>query len=388
MSDYKYCFLEAKYDANPALYGVVLADDNFWKTAKSVVSHDELLSMSDKFITDFKQEDGYLKCSTDTPILELNSIVASQQGKERVTESSVSLFSLLYEGALNKFFIVDSVDGDCITEGFTSFRKIQFSRSTMTCFARISNSEGVYNKLIVTTDKCNPELHSFSFITPRDYSFSNPYCGFEKVVLVNGKEYNLWSTRNIPVYENCVQMSAPLINKAVQTAERYRAAQAVINDLLQIFVKKESKETAWRGGNKSYESVYRVLFKSTGKKFNTAAKNEITDFINSRLAEQSINEIKSEVMQRSFTPVQKFAGAYMLHVLSCINANPEEAVSTIVSTLNDINRTLFMSELYCYRVRLHTLTTKEHLTSSEPPVLSGGGERDVTFVEEVFSYDA
>lgn len=388
MDKYKYCFLDTKYEGSNHLYLVVLADEYFWDIAYLITDLDGLKNMKNQYITDYSFDSEYLQCYNGLPSVPENEVVIRNKNTLLKITHNQSLFTLLCEGTKNKFLILAdaAVESGLFSDGCCEFRKIQYSKSTMSCYCKMVTKSGIFNKMIVTVDK-SPVLSPFYFATPRDYQFNNSSCKFIKDTEINGIAYNIWNTGILPLFEDDICLSKPLINKAVNMVERYSAAKVLIYNLvkkLAPYPNDTGKE--WIGGSGSYSPRCYVRLKSTTKKFNADAKIEITDYVMKNINAMSLQQLhESLIKSQKFSNLQKFSGAYLASVLDAIKHSENMDIGIAINTLHSIEYSLMLTSMFTYRVCLHLLITKKHLVSyDEGYMIGGGGERDFTFVEEVF----
>ena len=139
----KYCYLNRIYDVNGVTkyYEVVLSDECFLNPVVRTIGLEELIRFSDDpmITTDFRIEDGILRSySSEISRSELTSSVNKDEDLPVFINDVFTLYDLLSLGVQNDFCVMDKalLDFDEHTgNGFTNFRNIKFSKSSMTILA-------------------------------------------------------------------------------------------------------------------------------------------------------------------------------------------------------------------------------------------------------------
>lgn len=388
MADYKYCFIDVRYRGDTSLYLLTLSDEVFFDTATLITDVEGLKDLEGKYTTDFKIDNDYLQCNSEIADVLQNDLVLKSKDRVIELENEDSIFTFFMEGVRNDFLILsdDAYSSGDFTDGYCKFSKIQFSKGTMSCYCKIVKDNKVFNKMLITVDCSNIVMNSFFFATPRDYDFSNSSCDFKKTMEFKGISYNVWEAKSLLVYENNVCLSYSMINKAVNMLERYRAVRATVNDIYSKFMP-ESDKMEWVGGNNDYTPKYYVFLNSSGKKFTATARKDVLNFVMMSLEECNYQEFLQKLgKKKSFSALQRFVSAYVAKLMFYLQDNPDSFVTELTHILNKLDSSIMQISMYLYRVRLHTLVTKEHLVSTDCPIIIGGGEQNFTIVEEVFQY--
>ena len=174
----RYCYLSKIYESSSGeskLYECVLCDETFSDIAIYRVDLDTLKGLANdhKLIKNFVIEDGYLRCENTTRQL-LNNLIESSKGKyiRKRDTKLYSFYDFVRNGIKTECYFVhpdyaladNSLDGI----GFSHFKNIRVSESTMSVYCNILTEEGLKHLSLIRLENKKLVMNNLFVAVPDD----------------------------------------------------------------------------------------------------------------------------------------------------------------------------------------------------------------------------
>lgn len=383
------------------MYDIIEYDDKLVEMTQKILDLDGLqieLKRVNPLKCDFKITDGILQCNSmiePCPVEEplLHKAMCSAQLVNGMPNKS-SLYQLLIEGAENGYLIVNDEANLEHGEGTAKFTDIRFSKNTMTVYARMYDSEGFYNRMLVTYSNGMLEFKPFIFATPKVLSCILGCTDLKKTVKINNVEYHLWKTGVLSVYDDSVVYAQGIVNQACCEDIVYGGALTMASDFisgLTEYLGYEDRKLQWSGGSGDYRSVYGVYFTSSCPKLGEQAReiirrtvlNALSQGVSCEEARKIVANALDEINCKNRTSV---FSANVFAVLAAKEGSVQEKLKCALETKNELQQRIFWRNLYLYRVRTYLLFQRINPVPFSRPALFGGNTTEYTNVKAAF-YD-
>lgn len=402
-----YCFLNNIYcdNAEPVLYELILSDEQFTRTSLFRVSLPELRQVytETKAIKDWYFDGDYLKCNSEIDEVPITDIIAETKGQLISCNSDESsFFEFLRVGESHGYLVVTGnvakSQGDWDGAEISPFRRIHFSASTMTSYVQIFSSEGLRNLMLVVINDGVLSMNEFYYAVPEEevqsivsdgHVFPGQYVCHKRI---NGAEYRIYNSGMLPIYENSMILSKPLINRAMNCRMRaddvVHAAKRFISGFFSQ-LDTQSEEIKWVGGTKDYRTKYGVYFKSARK---PASRKSLDSLIQLCVRDimpkcNSFTEAVQELDEQGLNTDGRFIAKMLVAGLFASRDNSGDSMLAGITLLQDTTeRSVFYADLFLYQVRVYMYLTQYMFLGFgyNSRVLAGGCETNSTIIEEVF----
>lgn len=404
----RYCFLETIYvKKNTELYEVVQCECSplFSDVVAQRLTLEDLKILAEDraVLCDFSfDENGFFKCSPTVKRINVTNLSGDDLVREiQVSSSGAGFTDLLYEGAIKDFWIlgdataatlvnVDSVEH---ATDVVHFNSIRFSQNTMSVYAQIVDGNSLYNLMLVYLENGVLRQRPFYFCTNPGEGVNTAGCKFIKEVTINGVHKLLWYSGILMLYDENDFISTSMINKAVCTSMRQRAAVDILSDYLAscwdfLYPDKKSESLEWGGGNNSYVSQYGVSFKSSMKRLSKAEKELVINTVLSDLSLRcsSLQEMKVALRDYAWSPLMKFVAQNLFIGVNISSGDTSDLVRRVQTVKDHAISELFFSDLFLYRIRTKAYVMHINIVDPMKPIIGGGNEMEVTYVQEGFFY--
>lgn len=377
------------------LYHVAVVDEELLHVSHKVCTSEELENLTKTEKCDFSFEHGILRCNSMLKISDITedlfeSLLRSEQSGNKGPDSSV-VYSLFAMGIKEDFIILDGENETdwCKNIGIAAFRNIQFSKTTMSVYARMCNGEdGIFNKMIITSDNGVLTFHPFKFgICCDDNNTHVAISGCSNtgaVIKLHGRDYQVWETSLLNIYDANTEFSPAVVNQSMCDVQVMQTSLDMVNDFIAGL--SGTEETyQWAGGSSDYSGQRGVYLESSCKKLSRKHMNGLKSAVLEALSEGKSEEDVKEAGFTYLKNVNNFdrLGAYVTIILTQLALHPgdfNEKLTFAFNTKKQIQNRLFWLNMYLYRVRTKALLEQRTLTSYGQPYLVGGNTREFTIV--------
>ena len=399
------CYLNKVYENSEneiVLYECILSTSTFQNIESCRVDLEGLKKFAEDetLCTNFTMQDDYLRCDI-LPVQKINNIIADSKGKHIPQRESklFTIYDLITIGLDNNFFYVNSNFANNQQElngiGFTHFRNLKFSESTMSVYFHVKDEDGLrQDSLIFMKDGCLI-LNDFYFAAPLDWSFS----GISKnntpvkigAITLNGTEYLLYKTKDLALYDMNTIIAKPLVNKASVVYLKNKNIYNVLNDyssaVSSALYKNEEAAITWSGSGRSLASPFGVYYKANCDSLTSDQRSSIINKVLKLIAEckdAEPQEIIGVIKTWRMTPLMKLCAINLAAVV--FDSTPEDALYKAATQKENCARMMVLSGLYLYKVRSCTYITKTWLVPANAPIFGGSDEYISTIAKEIFNY--
>lgn len=387
----KYCYLNRIYDVNGVTkyYEVVLSDECFLNPVVRTIGLEELIRFSDDpmITTDFRIEDGILRSySSEISRSELTSSVNKDEDLPVFINDVFTLYDLLSLGVQNDFCVMDKalLDFDEHTgNGFTNFRNIKFSKSSMTIYVRMIKDNEIYNINLAKIHQGVVHTEPFFFLVPDDFVGEIPNCSFMKKIVVNNRKYSIYVSGVSMLFVPVSAITPPLINKACCLSVAVQSAIKAFQTLKNVITSQtgESTKLNWVGGN-SRGPKAAVLFENS----NSVIKDPdsiVVDIIKMCGSCETLDEVLQCISEKGDTVTYQFIEKNLATVIKN-STNLAEEFDNVNLYLQLFNKTQFWADMFAHKIRMSSFLSGKSLISPIHPYFTGSEMAGFTLVRKEY----
>ena len=402
-SKYRYCYMRSVLvdsEDKTRAFSLILSNESF--TRISVYNTDLKglvhLNTLDTLIKDFSIENNYLKCS-EVPRVPLTANDINSFGEIIEIEDDFVIFSdFVRYGSDNSFYIIPEEiinEEHHLGNSLTPFNHIEFSKSTMTVYARVFNDNQIKNQMLIVMNEQNLEIVPFYFITDIEHEIDplfREYVSFLHTIVINNITYNLYKFNNMPIYPTMTLKVNSLINKAMTMSIKQQSLIGIIKEC-KLFLREmlghttENKQYEWVGGSNSYKSKYGIYFKSSLQRI---SKEGCVDILNSYFSIlekcQGDSMLVCNTIEAEESMHLRKLALYTIHNLMTSDSDFTQVLLNCDEVISELNNARIHCETYLYKVRLFSYFTGNRLVPRANPVITGSDEEAYTIVDQKLLY--
>lgn len=409
------CFLNCVVQTNTEEIYLVLYTEDSLQLIETVYVDKETLGKIPKkgLLTNFVVQDDFLRCDAMQKI-KVNMDASELLGKKdfisfRGADNKGSFFSFLSDAGsyiyIDEKALIPCDDDEQIkyklgTYGYTNFKNIKFSQTTMTAYFHIVTPDGLENRnIIYLNDKNYLQMNEF-IIGVAGISDTFPeecVALLGEAIDVNGKVYTLYKVKMMSLYNNtAIPVDTNLVNLSCYMSLRYENAINLLEVLIESITEQEEQSSLmWAGGNNSHKSNYGVLFKSTGEKY---SKNKCAQLIDTIMRgyispvlstdidkESALEKVLEEIIYPGMSEEEKHLRLILANIM-ILNETKEDILITAIKYKENFRDKKFSYDKFLYWVRCYLYLNRRRITIPGKPVLHSNFIKAGTIVTEGIFY--
>lgn len=382
----QYAFLNAVYtdnDDNSEIYEVVFCTEDFTKDSVYRTNLEGLkqLSAREGLTRDFYFDGDYLRC-TELPRVIMNDIVKQTVDKEQIcldfNQHSGTMLNFLKFGVVNDLYVLDDrVVGyeEWLGSGLTGFKRIKFSQSSMSVYVHMVFENTIRNLYLIRMEGQKLKSLQFYFAAPKGKKIPEEYGEKIKSMKINNKDFDVYMSKELSLFEDVGILSPALINKACTL----RTKLTSLENVLKLFINSDRKNLQWVDSGVSGHSG--VLFESS---LDNITRGKAVPFAEKIMEIRSECGTVDEFVKRVNVSYDHSSLSYFIIMLIGKQLYKYEDSTSLIAELQNLNESIseliFNADLYLYRIRLYlSYTNNSFLLRSR--ILSGSDENAYTLVK-------